>query len=579
VSKRLGTSSSSTGEASPPGDGLFPTLDAAVCERARLSRDARFDGRFFIGVRTTGIYCRPVCPVKPPLQRNVVFFPTAAAAAEAGFRPCLRCRPEQSAGTPDWCGMPEIVGRALRLIAIDPVEDDRGVARVAARLGVTARHLQRLFQRHLGAAPLAVIRTRRVHTAKRLLDETDLGMADIAFAAGFGSVRRFNATFRDLYDRTPRELRAARGRDRDAGAPRDGFQFRLAYRPPLDWDHHLSYLVPRAIPGVEDAAGGVYRRTFRVGGQVGALEVRPAADGGPALELRTTAVEPAHLPDVIERARRVFDLGADPAVIREHLRRDPELRPWVDRCRALRVPGAWDGFELAIRAVIGQQISVVAATTITGRLASRWGSRIFGADDGAAPGAVNATPAAGHVLGAGNCALGGAGGAASIVFPRPEALVDADLAAIGLPRARGETLRLLARAVASGDVALEPGADPRAVREALIAIPGIGEWTAQYVALRALGEPDAFPASDLGLLRSPANGGARNPRQLLERAEAWRPWRGYAAIVLWRAYGAAAQEAAAVRAANSRPASGRLATPARSTRTRNGIERAAGEPS
>ena len=253
-----------------------------------------------------------------------------------------------------------------------------------------------------------------------------------------------------------------------------GFRFRLAFRPPFDWERHVEYLAPRAIPGVEEAAGGVYRRTFRVGDQPGVLEVRRAPDGGDALELSVTPIEPAHLPAVIERARRVFDLGADPAVIREHLRRDRELRPWVDLCPALRVPGAWNGFELAMRAIVGQQISVAAATTITGRIASRWGEPL--------------------------------GDGVHVVFPRPEALVDADIASIGLPRARGETLRQLARAVASGTVSLEPGADPQAVREALLAIPGIGEWTAQYVALRALGEPDAFPASDLGLLRSPAAG-------------------------------------------------------------------------
>jgi AraC family transcriptional regulator of adaptative response / DNA-3-methyladenine glycosylase II len=319
-------------------------------------------------------------------------------------------------------------------------------------------------------------------------------------------VRRFNATFRDLYDRTPRELRRVRSRQGEL-IP-DGFRFRLAYRPPFDWSRHLEYLAPRAIPGVEQAADGAYRRTFRVGEQPGVLEVRRAPDGGPALELRITPVEPEHLPALIERARRVFDLGADPEVIRGHLRRDPTLRPWVDRCSALRVPGAWNGFELAMRAIIGQQISVAAATTITGRVASRWGEPL---DDGT------------HV-----------------VFPRPEALVDADLASIGVPRARGETLRRLARAVASGALSLEPGADPETVRETLLAIPGIGDWTAQYVALRALGEPDAFPASDLGLLRSPAAGDVKGPRELLERAEAWRPWRGYAAIVLWRAYGAAA---------------------------------------
>jgi len=501
---------------SEPND--IPILDIEACERARLSRDARFDGRFFIGVRTTRIYCRPVCPVKPPLARNVVFFPTAAAAAEAGFRPCLRCRPEQSPGTPDWCGVPEIVARALRLIAAESLDDDRSVARVAERLGVTSRHLQRLFQRHLGAAPLAVIRTRRVHTAKRLLDETDLGMASIAFAAGFGSVRRFNATFRDLYDRTPRELRRGRAErpklQDGAGVGEAGFRFRLAFRPPFDWDRHVAYLAPRAIPGVEEAGDGIYRRTFRAGDQPGVLEVRRAPDGGDALEISVTPIEPVHLPAVIERARRVFDLGADPEIIREHLRRDRELRPWVDRCPALRVPGAWNGFELAMRAIIGQQISVAAATTITGRVASRWGEPL---GDG------------GH-----------------LVFPRPETLADADLASIGVPRARGETLRQLARAVASG-LSLEPGADPREVREALLAIPGIGEWTAQYVALRALGEPDAFPASDLGLLRSPAAGGVQGPKELLARAESWRPWRGYAAIVLWRAYGTAETNAPARR--------------------------------
>jgi len=502
---RVASALAETVQAGAAGAARATTLDVAVCERARLSRDARFDGRFFIGVRTTGVYCRPVCPVKPPLARNVVFFPTAAAAADAGFRPCLRCRPEQSPGTPDWCGMPEVVGRALRLIAAGEVDDESGVAHVAERLGVSSRHLQRLFQRHLGAAPLAVIRTRRLHTAKRLLDETTLGMAHVAFAAGFGSVRRFNAAFRDLYDRSPRQLRALRARAGAADA-REGFRFRLAYRPPFDWARHLSYLVPRAIPGVEEAVDGAYRRTFRAGDQVGALEVRAAADGGSALELRVTPVEPARLPALIERARRVFDLGADPDAIARHLRRDDELRPWVDRCPGLRVPGAWDGFELAMRAVIGQQISVVAATTLAGRLARRWG----------------------EPFGDGN----------QVVFPRAETLVDADLAAIGLPRARGETLRRLARAVAAGELAFEPGTDPDAVRAALLEIPGIGEWTAQYVALRALGEPDAFPASDLGLLRSPANGGARTPKELLARAEAWRPWRGYAAIVLWRAYGA-----------------------------------------
>ncbi len=478
------------------------TLDPAHCYQAVLSRDRRFDGRFFAGVVTTGVYCRPICPVKPAKPQNVRWFACAAAAEAAGFRPCRRCRPETAPGTPAWTGTSAVVSRALRLIAAGAL-DDGAMEGFASRLGVGTRQLRRLFGTHLGASPMQVARARRVHFARALIDETDLPMAEVAFAAGFGSVRDFNYAVRATFGRSPTELRRARGA-RSPRADGAGLAVRLPYRPPLDWSGLLAFLAPRATPGVEAVADGVYRRTIAVGDARGTIEVR-AAPREPHLLMRVRLARAERLLQVVEHVRRLFDLDADPALIANHLARSRVLAPLVARRRGLRVPGAWDGFELAVRAVLGQQVTVRGATTLAGRVVRAFGTPLDQAQDGL-----------------------------THLFPQPEALADADLAAIGLPRARAATIRALAAAVARGDLVLEASRGLEDAVARLVAIPGIGTWTAQYVAMRALGEPDAFPAGDLGLRRALANGaGPLPPARVAELAEAWRPWRAYAALHLW----------------------------------------------
>ncbi len=480
-------------------------LDREVCERARLARDARFDGRFFVGVTTTGIFCRPICPVRPAKERNVRYFPSAAAAADAGFRPCLRCRPEAAPGTPAWRGTAATVSRALRLIA-EGALDDGGVEDLAARLGIGARHLTRLFKRHLGATPRAVAATRRLLFAKKLLDETDLPLAQVAHGAGFGSLRRFNEVFRRTYGSAPGALRRA-GRRRAGGLAADGLVLRLPFRPPLDWSALTRYLGARAIPGVECVAQDAYRRSLAIDGQASRIAIHPVP-GQNHLELRVEAAPAGALLLLVERARRLFDLDADPADIAAHLARDRALAPAVRAQKGLRVPGAWDGFELAVRAILGQQVSVKGATTLAGRIVEAAGTPL----------------ADGQELGL------------THLFPSPRALAEADLTGIGLPRARAEAIRALAEAVDRGEVAFDAAADPAVLQRQLTALPGIGPWTAQYIAMRALGEPDAFPERDLGLLRSAARLGlAPDAAGLLARAEAWRPWRAYAAVCLWQA--------------------------------------------
>ena len=475
-------------------------LNDEICERARLARDARFDGRFYIGVVTTGIYCRPICPVRQPHARNVRYFPSAAAASEAGLRPCLRCRPEASPGTPAWLGTQATVSRALRLIA-DGALDDGDVDALAERLGIGARHLARLFNRHLGAPPRAVAQTRRLLFAKKLIDETDLTMAAVAGAAGFGSVRRFNAVFRASYNRAPGDLRRT-ARHRDTS---DGMRLRLAFRPPYDWPSIVSFLALRAIPGVERVTPECYARTIAVDGARGVIEVRPVPDAA-QLELRVDCSEPGALIRIVERARRVFDLGADPAEIAGHLGRDAALAPLVAARPGLRLPGARDGFELALRAILGQQVTVKGASTLAGRLVAAYGEAIEDAGDGL-----------------------------THLFPTPEAVADADVATIGLPGARARAIQGLARAVVDGRVGFDAALGLDRLASELVALDGIGAWTAQYIAMRAGGEPDAFPATDLGLLRSAARIGlADGAKALAARAEAWRPWRGYAAMHLWR---------------------------------------------
>lgn len=472
------------------------TLDWQVCSRARLSRDARFDGKFFIAVLGSGVYCRPICPAPTAKEKNVRYYPTAAAAAEAGFRPCLRCRPECSPGTPAWLGTPNTVSRALRLIAESGLEDG-GVEVLAERLGVGSRHLRRLFLKHLGATPLAVAQTRRLHFAKKLIDETTLPMSQIAIAAGFGCVRRFNDGIRKVYHRTPTQIR--RLARQTVVQPQNQYFFRLRFRPPYNWDAMLKFLAPRATPGIEVVEGRSYRRSISLNGLHGHFEVSPD-EAHDSLTARVQFGEPRSLFAIVERIRGMFDLNADWAAIVGSLRTDPDLAKRVDSDPGLRVPGCWDGFELAVRAILGQQITVKAATTLAGRIAE-----VFGEPFAAAPGLTH-------------------------LFPTPQTLGEADLSRVGLTRARAETIRALARAVRDGQINFTGIVETDAFLARLCEIPGIGKWTAQYVAMRALGEPDAFPPGDLGLLRALS---LDNARDLEQRSQAWRPWRAYAAMYLW----------------------------------------------
>lgn len=472
------------------------TLDWRVCSRARLSRDPRFDGKFFIGVLTTGVYCRSICPAPTCKEKNVRYFPSAAAAAEAGFRPCLRCRPECSPGTPAWLGTSNTVTRALRLIGESGLEDG-GVELLAERLGIGARHLRRLFLRHLGASPSAVEHTRRLHFAKKLIDETTLSMAHIAQASGFGCVRRFNAAIRNTYHRTPTQIRSLVRQT--STLLENEYVLKLHFRPPYQWESMLGFLAPRATPGVEAVEHGSYRRSICLNELQGYFDVS-LGEKPDTINVRIQFPDPRSLFLIVERIRRMFDVNADWEPIASRLRRDPALHQKLSANPGLRLPGCWDGFELATRAILGQQVTVKGATTLAGRLVRAFGKPL------SAPNGLT------HL------------------FPRAEILADAKLTSIGLPASRAETIRLLARAVCSREISFEGVTDGETFLSRLAALPGIGQWTTQYVAMRALGEPDAFPASDIGLLRALR---LKNPRTLEVRAEKWRPWRAYAALYLW----------------------------------------------
>ena len=458
-----------------------------------MSRDARFDGKFFIAVRTTRIFCRPVCPARSPQEGNVDYYPSAAAALQAGFRPCLRCRPE-SWGTPAWDGTSTTVTRALRLIDEGALESS-GVDAFAERLGIGSRHLRRLFLQHLGATPIAVAQAQRLLSAKKLIDETTLPLTAIAIASRYGSIRRFNAAFRATYGRSPRELR----REYKHASSEGPCTLQLRFRPPYDYDALLSFLAKRAIAGVEFIHGDVYRRTFVLDGQPGWLEIHPGARH--ALTLRVESVGPARLLHVVSRVRRMFDLDADPLAINSSLQRDPLLARLIKMRPGLRVAGAWDAFELGVRAILGQQVSVAGASTLTARVAARFGHPVPFQTDG----------------------LSG-------TFPAAHELASADLA-IGIPAARAEAIREFARATASESLLFDGGHDAATCVGRLCAIRGLGPWTAQYIAMRALADPDAFPAGDLALLRAT---GLKTPRELERHAERWRPWRAYAAMHIWQ---------------------------------------------
>jgi AraC family transcriptional regulator of adaptative response / DNA-3-methyladenine glycosylase II len=471
-------------------------LDWQVCSKARLSRDPRFDGKFFIGVLSTRIYCRSICPVPTVKEKNVRYLPTAAAAAEAGFRPCLRCRPEASPGTPAWFGTSTTVSRALRLIGESGL-DSGGMEGLAERLGIGSRHLRRLFIRHLGAPPSAVAHTRRLHFAKKLLDETSLSMTNVAIASGFGCVRRFNATIRKTYNRTPTQIR--RLIHQKTIQPENQYLFHLRFRPPYHWKGMLAFLAARATLGVEVADLRGYRRSISVNGHHGYFEVS-LEEGQDALRVRVQIGDPHLLYPIIERIRGMFDLNADWMAIAQSLGTDPELKRRIAAEPGLRVPGCWNAFELTTRAILGQQITVKAATTLAGRIARSHGQ----------PSAY--------------------GGNLTKLFPTAEILADAKLTGLGLTAKRAATIRALARAVCDGKISFERITDSDAFSAQLRQIPGISSWTAQYVAMRALGEPDALPTGDLGLRRALS---LKTSRELENRAESWRPWRSYASMYLW----------------------------------------------
>jgi AraC family transcriptional regulator of adaptative response / DNA-3-methyladenine glycosylase II len=481
-------------------------LDPQTCYRALESRDPRFDGRIFVGVTSTGIYCRPVCPARTPKFANCTFHPSAAAAQEAGFRPCLRCRPETAPDLGAWRGTSNTVSRGLALIAEGALDDGAGVDALAARLGVGGRQLRRLFRQHLGASPVAVAQTRRVLFAKQLIHETRLPMAEVALAAGFGSVRRFNETFRQLFDRPPGALRRAGAEALPEGTlGAGGVTVRLRYRPPYDWPAMLAYLRVRAIDGVEMVEGETYRRTVLIDGAVGTVAIAHVPERQSlAATIRFPSVRA--LPGIVARIRRVFDLGADVATIGAHLAQDPLLAPLVAERPGLRAPGGWDGFELAVRAILGQQVTVEAGRRLAGRLV-----RLCGATTG--------DPAL------------------PFAFPSAEQVRVADLSPLGMPGARKAALAALAEAVVADPMLFQPLGTIEETVARLRTIRGVGEWTAHYIALRAVRETDAFPASDIGLLRGAADPDGRrpSPAELHGRAEPWRPWRAYAAQHLWAA--------------------------------------------
>jgi AraC family transcriptional regulator, regulatory protein of adaptative response / DNA-3-methyladenine glycosylase II len=450
-------------------------MDAEACYRALKARDARFDGLFFTAVRSTGIFCRPVCPARTPLRRNVEFFPNAPAAQAAGYRPCLRCRPEVSPDLPVSAGTSTTVNRALRLIN-EGALDTGSAADLAERLGLTDRHLRRLFLEHVGVPPIVVAETRRILFAKKLITETSLPFADIAFASGFQSLRRFNEAMRATYQRNPKELRRFEPAETSA---QSAIELKLHYRPPYDWSAFLNFVRYRAIAGLEVVDEESYRRN--------GIVVRHNAVGN-CLVAHIDPANVSRLRSVVEQIRFFFDLRANTREIAAHLRRSPALREVVGKNGGLRLPGCWDPFELAVRAILGQQVTVKGASTLAGRLVERFGA------------------------------------------PRPDILAEADLTSIGLTKARAESLRALARAVSEGSLRFDGSVVSSEVIERLCELPGVGPWTANYIAMRALGDPDAFPASDLGLLKA---SGATSARRLEELAEAWRPWRSYAALYLW----------------------------------------------
>lgn len=478
-------------------------LDQDACFGIISARDSRYDGRFFTAVKTTGIYCRPVCPARLPKRENVVFYPSAAMAQEAGFRPCLRCRPETAPDTPAWRGTSSSVGRALRLIE-EGALDTASVEQLAARLGLGERQLRRLFTKHVGASPVSVALTRRLLLAKQLLHETELSITQIAMASGFGSIRRFNEAFQEVFKLAPSFLRREIGVEGLGGSSAD-IELKLRYRPPYDWKAMANFMRARLYPGVESFRERFYWRSLSLDGQVCLIGVAPGK--GDWLDVQVKLLDLTLLPKVIARVRDSFDLAADPDTIGGHLGQDEVLRNLVVSRPGLRVPGAFDPFEVGIRAILGQQITVTAAIKLGASLVAHLGEPL---------------PA-----GWGNDA------GVSHLFPTAGAILSSPLDFIGMPQARVRCLKAFCEAyVADPDLLV---GDAMSVTTRLQSIPGIGPWTASYIALRALRDPDAFPAGDVALARGlAAPDGARPTAEKLEkRSQGWRPWRAYAAQHIW----------------------------------------------
>ncbi|UQX89350.1 helix-turn-helix domain-containing protein [Jatrophihabitans telluris] len=488
-------------------------IDTDAAYRALQSRDSRFDGVFFVGVHTTGIYCRPSCAARTPLRRNVDFYPSAAAAQRSGFRACKRCRPDATPGSPEWNVRADLAGRAVRMIS-DGVVDRSGVSGLADALGYSERQVTRALLSEVGAPPLALARAQRAQTARILLERTQLPVTDVAFAAGFASVRQFNDTVREIFDATPTQLRTARrasARPDPTGSTRPVdpgvIELRLPFRAPMNLEATVAFLSHRAIGGIEAATADGYTRALPLPHGPGLVTLRPATDH---VRARLRLTDQRDLSAAVNRIRRLLDLDADPQAIDEVLGRQPELRPWVRRRPGLRSPGSVDSFEMAVRAIVGQQISVAGARTVLASITRAYSPVVSGLDpDGSWR-----------------------------LFPSAERLAGIDPAQLPMPLRRGQTIVRVAQAMATGELVLDPGSDRPAARARLLALSGIGPWTADYLLMRAIGDPDVYLAEDLGvrhaldlLAPSPADGGRRTGPDPASAA----PWRSYLTHHLWAA--------------------------------------------
>jgi len=475
-------------------------LDHKSCYKAVLARDRRYDGRFFTAVITTGIYCRPICPARTPKEKNCLFLPSAAAAQAAGFRPCLRCRPELSPNFPGWHGTSATVTRALRYIS-EGFLNDHNIPQLADKLGIGERHFRRLFQKHMGTSANIVALNRRLSIAKQLLTETSLSVTQVALASGFQSLRRFNDALKKHFRLKPIEIK------KHHAAPQNNAEsltLQLSYNPPFDWGHMTNYLSIRAIPGVEAVEGNRYSRSFQLNGKSGSFTVFPHPDK----EILCLTIHNAAIPSIpliLSRVRSLFDLDSNIDIINHHLSAHPDMAWRVKATPGLRVMGAWDPFELTIRAILGQQVTVAAATTLSGRIVARHGL-------------ITDTPEK----------------KITHIFPTAQILVDADLSELGITHSRIRAIHHLARMLVDDPLFFQRATNLDDFVSTLCHLPGIGPWTANYVAMRAMKETDAFPGSDLILLKRMQKNGKRPTARKLETiSEDWRPWRAYAAMYLW----------------------------------------------